>query len=72
MASTKFEAGDSVSYTGPNEFYPMDSRLAETYLSRDKVYVVARVQRSVPPYCELKLVGVPAPLVSVLFEKVGT
>ena len=71
MNTQVFNKGDPVRYRGPSTKFPVDSRLAQCYLDTETVYIVARVEPALSPYCQLKLIGIPAALVSVLFEKVG-
>jgi hypothetical protein len=66
-----FKKGDTVKYIGGNESYPVDSVIADRYLDRKSIYVVDEVSGTLPPYTNLKLAGIPIPMVSVLFEKVG-
>lgn len=64
-----FSKGDCVKYIGPDKNYPVDSNLAERYLDRKEVYTIERVGACGPYALELKLVGIPAPLVACLFRR---
>jgi hypothetical protein len=66
-----FKKGDIVKYIGGNESYPVDSVIADRYLDKKSIYVIDQVTGKVPPYTDLKLAGIPIPMVSVLFKKVG-
>lgn len=69
MGGQVFKVGDPVRYIGGNGWFPMDSFLARHYLDKSELYIVERVGHDLPPFTEIKLIGIRIPFVSCLFEK---